>query len=456
MTKTFSVAASSAVEIAGAVARGEVTPTEVLESVVERIEATEPRLKAWTTLKLDLARNEAAVLTAEAKSGKLRGPLHGVPVGVKEWFNVAGFPTLLKGMDAPPEPLDATVVARLRAAGAIIVGKTTVPLDDKPPATTNPYNAEHTAGGSSSGSGAVVGARVVPITLAEQTAGSGLRPAAYCGVAGIKPTYGYLSRFGLFPGAWSRDHATLIGYTMADIALVMSCLAGYDPLDPTTAHIEPMPAGLDLASLGAPRVGVIRNFFPKLMQPDMLTAIEINAAKLKDAGADVVDVLLPREFDLAWKCAEMTWAESLTRKAGSESKPLRLEDLVSSRASIGTAGGVRASEFVPATYYIQARRIRTWLTGMLTDLMKKQGLDAMLTAPAPGGAPKSLVSTGDPTLQIPWSFLGFPCTTINGGLGSDGMPLGLQFASTPGTDYELMRTTAWCEKVIGLLAPPTL
>jgi Asp-tRNA(Asn)/Glu-tRNA(Gln) amidotransferase A subunit family amidase len=456
MTKTFSVAKCSVIDIAGTVARGDVTPSEVLESVIERIEATEPRLKAWTTLKLDVSREEAAVLTAEAKSGKLRGPLHGVPVGVKEWFNVAGFPTLLKGMNAPPEPRDATVVARLRAAGAIIVGKTTVPLDDKPPATTNPYNVEHTAGGSSSGSGAVVGGRVVPMTLAEQTAGSGLRPAAYCGVAGIKPTYGYLSRYGLFPGSWSRDHATLIGYTMADIALVMSCLAGYDPLDPTTAHIEPMPAGLDLASLGAPRIGVIRNFFPERLQPDMLAAIEINAAKIKAAGATVVDVNLPAQFDLAWKCAEMTWVESVTRKAGSENKPVRLEDLVSSRASVGTAGGVRASELVPATYFIQARRIRTWLTGMLTTLMREQGLDALLTAPAPGGAPKGLVSTGDPTLQIPWSFLGFPCTTINGGLGSDGMPLGLHFASTPRTDYELMRTTAWCEKVIGLLPPPEL
>jgi Asp-tRNA(Asn)/Glu-tRNA(Gln) amidotransferase A subunit family amidase len=123
----------------------------------------------------------------------------------------------------------------------------------------------------------------------------------------------------------------------------MSCLAGYDPLDPTTAHIEPLPAGLDLGSLGAPRIGVIRNFFPERLQPDMLAAIEINAAKLKAAGAAVVDVTLPAEFDLAWKCAEMTWVESVTRKAGSGNKPVKLEDLVSSRASVGTAGGVRAS-----------------------------------------------------------------------------------------------------------------
>lgn len=456
MTKTFEVSGASVIDIAAAVSRGDVTPSEVLDSVIERIEATESRLKAWTTLKLDVTREEAAVLTAEAKSGKLRGPLHGVPVGVKEWFNVAGFPTLLKGMDAPPEPRDATVVARLRAAGAIIVGKTTVPLQDKPPATTNPYGVEHTAGGSSSGSGAVVGARIVPLTLAEQTAGSGIRPAAYCGVAGIKPTYGYLSRYGLYPGSWSRDHATLIGYTMADIALVMSILAGYDPLDPTTAHIEPLPADLDVESVAAPRIGVIRNFFPKLMRPEMLEAIELNAAKLKAAGATVVDIMLPAEFDLAWKCAEMTWAEGITRTAGADAKPVRLEDLVSSRASVGTAGGVRASSLVPATYYIQARRIRTWLTVMMREFMQKQGIDAMLTAPAPGAAPKSLTSTGDPTLQIPWSFLGFPCTTINGGVTRDGMPLGLHFASTPHADLPLMRTTAWCEKVIGLLAPPKL
>ncbi len=431
-------------EIADAVASGELTPTDVAESVLARIDVTEDKIHAFSQLDPADVRAQAAVLTAEAAAGKLRGPLHGVPVSIKEWFNVKGMPNLMKGEDSYIEPEDATVVARLRDAGAIIVGKTHTPVNGKMPPTRNPWNLEHTAGGTSSGCGASVGARVVPISIGEQTSGSNLRPAAYCGVSGLKPSYGRLSRTGMWASGFSRDHPGLIGLNMQDMALVMSALTGYAAGDESTRQYhEPLAADLKMSEFAPPRIGVVRNFFPEKTQPVMQEAIEKSAATMASAGAKVKDVMLPADYELAWLAIPIIGAEAATRRAGQP-------------AATGRAARGRAAELLPPTYYIQARRIRTWLNQEIEALMATEGLDALLMACAPGAAPYGLESTGDATLLQCWSFLGVPAITVNGGLTHDGLPLGLQMVAPQGDDYHLMQVGAWSESTLGLLPAPTV
>jgi aspartyl-tRNA(Asn)/glutamyl-tRNA(Gln) amidotransferase subunit A len=426
-------------EIAQGVASGAFTPEDVLEATLARIAEVDDRVQAWTIIDTEGARAQAAALTAEAAAGKLRGPLHGVPFAIKDEFHIAGMPTLMRGDNPPPEPADATCVARLREAGAIIVGKTTMPVNGVMPPTRNPWNLEHTAGGTSSGSGAAVGARMVPFAIGEQTAGSNLRPAAYNGVSGLKPTYGRVSRFGCYPFAWSRDHVGLIGLDMHDIALVLSVLAGPDPLDPSAYNETAPPPTLDMASFGKPRIGVVKNFFPERTGAIMQGAVDSGAERLASAGAGVVDVMLPKEYGLTWAAAAMIGAEGAAMHAGTPSTGRPAQ---------------RATELIPATYYIQARRIRTWLTELVSVMYGD--VDALLMAVAPTPAPKGLTSTGDASLLACWSYLGFPTITVNASLSDENLPLGLQLVGAPKTDYDLMRLGAWCEDILGLLPAPVV
>ena len=435
--------------IAQKVATGELKPTDLVEALLSRITNFEDRVQAWSYLDREDVQAQATVLTAEAAAGKLRGPLHGVPVGIKDEFHVQGIPTGMRNLESPvPEPTDATPVARLRAAGAIIMGKTHMPVDGVMPPTRNPWNLDHTAGGTSSGSGAAVAARMVPVTLGEQSAGSNLRPAAYCGVDALKPTYGRISRFGCYPFAWSLDHVGIIGLNIEDMALVLSVIAGPDPLDPTTLQDSPPPAKLNMEEFTAPRIGVVRNFFPERAEPAMLESIERSATRLKEAGAELQDVVLPRDFALTWPVHRLIM--------GSEGATFNAFRSALGGQAVTRAGmrDQRPASLIPATYYLQAQRIRGWLrTQMLSSFWD---VDALLMPAASGPAPKGLESTGDAFFLVPWSLLGYPSISINGGLSLEGLPLGLQFVASPKEDFRLLHVGAWCENVLGRLPVPPL
>jgi aspartyl-tRNA(Asn)/glutamyl-tRNA(Gln) amidotransferase subunit A len=424
--------------LASLVASGELTPDDVVEATLERIHSLEDKVHAWSLLDEPGARAQAKALTAEAAAGKLRGPLHGVPVGIKDEFHIAGMPTGMRGGEnIPLEPEDATVVTRLRQAGAIIMGKTHMVVGGKSPPTRNPWNLEHTAGGTSSGSGAAVGTRMVPFAIGEQTAGSNLRPAAYCGVSGLKPTYGRISRFGCYPFTWSFDHVGIIGLSMADIALVLSVVAGPDPRDPSAYDEPPPPADLHIEGVRPPRVGIVRNYFPERSEDEAMDAVEKGAKQLQAAGANVSDFLLPDDFDLVSKLRPLFGGESAVFNAQRSGR-----------------GGGRAASLIPATYYLHARRVRAWLAMRIQAIF--DDYDALLMPTAPSAAPKGLESTGDSVLLRPWSFLGFPAITISGGLSPDGLPLGLQFVGARKGDYRLLQTGAWCEQVLGRLPAPVI
>ncbi|MSQ23640.1 MAG: amidase [Chloroflexi bacterium] len=440
---TPELARLTVVELASSIAQGELTPSEVAEAYLGRIDLLEDRVQAWSHLDPDSVRADAAILTAEAARGQFRGPLHGIPIGIKDEFHMAGLVTQMAGPEIQRE--DAAAITRLRAAGALIMGKTHMPIDGVNPPTRNPWNLAHTPGGTSSGSGAAVSARMVPVALGEQTAGSNLRPAAFCGIDAFKPTFGRISRFGVYPFSYSHDHVGIIGLTMADVALVFSLLAGPDPRDPTTLPEPAPPADLEVETMRPPRVGVIRNFFPEHTEPVMHQAIEAAVARFRTAGAEIRDVFLPPDFATIWAIHRLVGGvEALSIQSGrSASDP-----------GLSRSASAVANSLIPASYYVHAQRLRrhlhTEVQGVFTEV------DALLLSVAPGAAPKGLDSTGDTTMLRPWSCLGYPAITVNGGLSPDDLPLGLQLVGRPMADYQLLRVGAWAESVLGRLPSPPI
>src|SRR5512143_2344732 len=229
-------ASLSVVAAARRIAEGTLSPTALLEACLERISARDETVRAWVAVDETGARATARERTEEARAGRPRGPLHGIPVAIKDIFHVAGATTTCGAAAAfhTTATADAAAVARLRAAGAIVLGKahTTEFAYFAPGPTRNPWNPAHTPGGSSSGSAAAVAARMVPLALGTQTVGSVLRPAAYCGVVGLKPTHGRISAAGVLALAASLDHVGVFARRVEDCALVLSLLAGADPADP--------------------------------------------------------------------------------------------------------------------------------------------------------------------------------------------------------------------------------
>jgi aspartyl-tRNA(Asn)/glutamyl-tRNA(Gln) amidotransferase subunit A len=450
-------------EMAEAVATGAITPLHIAETLLARTEQYDDKVKAFSHLDREAVLAEAKTLTEEAQAGKLRGPLHGVPFGVKEQFLVKGIPTLDDWADPSPEPAEytATVVTRLKEAGALLVGKLFMvalgPGGSGTPPTRNPWNLGATPGGSSSGSGAAVGARFLPFALSEQTGGSGLRPAAYCGVSAFKPTYGRNSRYGMFQLAYSFDHPCIIATTIADVAKVFATTGGVDPNDSTSVDA---PVVLEPPLAAPPKIGVLRNFYPELTEPAMQAAIDAAAQQLKAAGAEVVDFMLPEEFRMVRNINRIiSPVEGAVINMRTAQRRAAKGIVPAARPSATSrSGSGRPSDelvgLIPATYYLQAQRVRRWLAGKVDESMA--GFDAILTATAPGAAPMDPSTSGDASLLQPWSTLGNPTTNIPGGLDPAGLPLGLQLIGRRMTDEHLLSTSVWCEDVIGRLPIPAM
>lgn len=427
----------SATALKAAYAAGTLDPVAAVESALARIESREPDVKAWAHVDAEGARATAQTLASELKSGTSRGPLHGIPVGIKDVFHVEGMPTLANSrtMDPACRYPDSGVAAALRKAGAIILGKTTTVEFagmGQPPESRNPWNIAHTGGGSSSGSGVAVGARMVPVAIGTQTGGSNIRPAAYNGVAGLKPTYGALSRRGSLPVAWSLDHPGLIARAAADLELVFSAIAK-----------------VRLAPVEAParwKIGVLRGYFSERSTPDAAGSFETALARLAGAGFDLVEVPLPPLFAAHRSIHHLIMS--------TEMAVFHAPRIANHRETMTERHRILAEAFslVPAGYYLEALRAKRALQQEMAALFADVHVLAMPTVPAP--APEGLESTGDASFQVPWSLTGFPTTTIPSGLAANGLPLGLQFAGAPGTDLLVVRAAMAAEAVLGPLSLP--
>ncbi len=439
-------------EAAAQIRAGTLSPVALAESLLARIDALDGDLRAWVTIDRDAVLSAARQREAAVQRGEPLGPLHGVPVGLKDIFYTAGMLTACGSKvyaDFVPE-FDATSVAKIKAAGGIVLGKTVTTefATSDPSPTRNPWNPAHTPGGSSSGSSAAVAARMVPAALGSQTGGSTCRPAAYNGIVGLKPTYGRISRYGVVPVSWSLDHVGILTRTVADAALLLTVLSGADDNDPGSLQ-HPVP---DFAAQMAehdrpPRVGLVRQYYQDYATPELWAHTESVAHRLAAAGAEVAELELPDSFAqvhslqrivMNVECAAFHQANHRIRAADYGPR---------------IRAGIEMGLIMPTAAYLKAQRLRRKFRADLNELAAS--VDVVMTPATPAPAPKDLNTTGDAAFQVPWTAAGLPTVTIPTGLSELGMPMAVQFGSPWAQEGKLLAAAQWCEQAAALnQAPP--
>lgn len=412
--------------------KGEITAIEYTESILERITETEPTIHAWVTIDKTKTR-EAAKKAAETKPKNM---LHGAPIGIKDIYSTAGARTTMGSpiyRDHIPDE-DAAMVQKIKEKGAIVLGKTETTefaLHDPAP-TTNPWNTKHTPGGSSSGSAAAVATGMCPVAFGSQTGGSVIRPASYCGIVGIKPTYDLLSREGVYPLAWSLDHVGYMTRTVEDAHHMLAALTDTEK----TWSLPDKP----------PRIGVLRGYFKENAQEEVWNSYEETIARLWGEGSEMVDVKLPESFKLVPDVHRVIMAVEVAAVHEDQIRTRKDEygDYI--------RGFITSGLLVPATAYLRAQRLR----GTIIEDMRKliSQYDCVICPSTTDTAPEGLEWTGSPAFNAPWSLTGFPSISIPSGLAPNGLPLGLQLVGTPLSEWKLLQVAGWCFDKIGFDTRP--
>ena len=437
----MSSCAYSLTEAAEHIREGRISSVELVQDCLARIDEVEPAVQAWTFLDRDYVLKQAQERDAHRAAGKAIGPLHGVPLGIKDIFDTSDYGTELGSpLWAGRTPrYDAAAVARLRAAGAVIMGKTvtTEYAYFHPGKTRNPHDPERTPGGSSSGSAAAVAALMVPGAIGSQTNGSVIRPAAFCGVVGFKPTHGLIPRSGALMLSRTLDHVGTFTRTVEDAALLAEILAGFDREDPDT---RPM-ARPQFAAVAAsepplpPRFAFVRSPVWDKAEPSTREAFEELVAAL---GEHITEVDLGSSFGAAidWQrtIMDVEMADNLRRdyKQGGDklSEPLR--------KLIERGLGYSAVDYLAAVGGIKP------LNEGLDSIFDEY--DAIVTPAAPGEAPRGLGATGNPIFCTLWTYLGTPAVTLPLMQSEAGLPLGVQLVGRRDNDARLLRSARWLVK----------
>jgi Asp-tRNA(Asn)/Glu-tRNA(Gln) amidotransferase A subunit family amidase len=399
---------------------------------LKQLKTIEPRLKAFEYLPQNTARRP--------------GPLSGIPVAIKDIIATSDMPTTNGSpiyRDHVPAA-DAWVVERLRSLGATIFGKTvsTEFAWRHPGPTVNPWNPAHTPGGSSSGSAAAVAAGLVPLALGTQTLGSVIRPAAFNGVVGFKPSFGAIPRTGVHPLSPSLDHVGFFARHVDDVAFALSLLAASSDGDP---HGRPIPAfhvdaDQGVSPLDRPRVAIVRFEKWSKVEPEQQKTFEAAIAALRDAGAFLEELELSELDHANWNAINTILASEAA---------LIFEDLVArypDRTSDHLKSLVNTGKAHSALQYLAAKALQEDLRSRFTTDIS--GFDAILTLPAFGGAPEGLSYTGDAEYCAPWTFLGVPAVSLPAGFGKNGLPLGIQIVGRYRQDYRTLRVAKWVERAL--------
>jgi Asp-tRNA(Asn)/Glu-tRNA(Gln) amidotransferase A subunit family amidase len=436
-------------DAAGFIRRGELTPVELLDQCLARVDRYEDRVRAWVYIDRDGAREQAERLTAELKQNNYRGPLHGIPVGIKDIIDVFDMPTGCgsKLWANSYARRDATVVERLRQAGAVIMGKTvtTAFASFDPPVTRNPWKLERTPGGSSSGSAAAVACGMCLGALASQTGGSITRPASYCGVCSIKPTYGRVSVDGVMPLAPSMDHVGAMANCVRDLAILLQAIATVSgAIEQTRIPFEravdwyEVPATFDLATLPDFPANADPVFEPALRKLRLETMSTVKwywtETALPPAFQDV-----PRYHHVVMAVEAAAYHGERMRRHPDDYPP-RIRDLVEYGQS------VKAPEFARIAEHMRALRedLDAGFPGKLATLVTPATVD-----PAP-----TAETTGNPAFNSPWSYTGLPTVSLPFAWTSDGLPLALQLIGGRWTEDQLLATAVRFEKDIGFERRP--
>jgi Asp-tRNA(Asn)/Glu-tRNA(Gln) amidotransferase A subunit family amidase len=428
----------SATEAIGKIRNGETTSEELVQACLDRIERVDGDIEAWAHLKPDYALDQARMLDARRQSGGPVGPLHGIPVGVKDIFDTASLPTENGTvLDSGRQPMeDSRVVSLLQEAGAVIMGKTvtTELAVFGPGKTRNPHNPKHTPGGSSSGSAAAVASYMVPLAVGTQTNGSVIRPASFCGVVGFKPSHGLIPRTGILAQSPWLDTVGVFARSVEDAAMIAEVLIAHDASDAdTTARARPPLS--EIAAEEPPMTPILA--FAK-------TAVWDQADKeTQDAFGELVAFLseecdelhLPEPFeravDLHGTIMKADLAKSFARyyERGQD----KLTDILK--------GMIEDGQKITAVDYNKAVEGREFLNDGLGGVFDRY--DAIITPATVGEAPAGLGSTGRPTFNSLWTYCGTPAITLPLMQGPNGLPLGAQLVGRRGDDARLLRTARW-------------
>ena len=446
---------ASVAELARLIATKEVSPVEVVRAHLDRIAALDAGLRCFITVTADAAMESARAAETELAAGRELGPLHGVPFALKDLFDTSGVRTTggskILADRVPAE--DATVTRRLRGAGAILLGKLTMHefaygpegLNVHYGTSRNPWDAaeERIPGGSSSGSGVAVAAGLAPVALGSDTGGSIRIPASLCGITGLKPTYGRVSRAGVLPLAWSMDHAGPMTRSALDAALVLRVLAGYDPADSTTS-VLPVPdyAAALTGNVKGLRVGVLRASFLDASAPEIRQAVETAVKAFQSLGAVVDDVTLEHVGSVAAGAMAIVASEALAyhsdwlRRRPGDYQPDVLERL-------------RAGVFVSGVHYVRGQQARALVRAEVDQVLAKR--DVLLSPATPIAATRvgeMDAAGGDGPVDVrsallrftrPFNFSGHPACALPCGFTSGGLPIGLQIVGRPFDEATVLR-----------------
>ncbi len=421
----------SLTEASNAIKTGELAPTELVESLLERINETEPLIHAWVTINPEALK--AATQAAEAEP---RGGLYGIPIGVKDIYYTAGMRTTMGSPiyhDFTPD-YDADMIKQIKKQGAIVLGKTETTefaLHDPAP-TRNPWNTNHTPGGSSSGSAAAVATGMCPAAFGSQTGGSVIRPASYCGVIGVKPTYDLLSRGGVYPLSWSLDHIGYMTRTVEDTHHMLCALT--DTEKEWRKRETP------------PKIGVLRGYFKENAEPEVWEGYEHAIKRLWGEGADMIDAPQPPSFKHVPDVHRVIMA--------AETAAAHEDNFRKRKPEYGEyiQGYISSGLLIPATVYLRAQRQRVKIIEDMVDLIK--GYDCVVCPSSVDTAPEGLEWTGSPAFNAPWSLTGLPSITVPMGLAPNKLPLGLQLIGTPYNEWNLLEVAGWCEEKLGFDTRP--
>ncbi|TGD64605.1 amidase [Tabrizicola sp. WMC-M-20] len=426
-----------AVVLRDRLASGALRAVEVVEACLARIAEVEPQVQAWAWLEGNHALEQARALDARRVAGRAIGPLHGVPVALKDIIDTKGIPTANGlAVDAGRVPAeDAWIVARLRAAGAIILGKTVTTEGAYMHAgkTRNPHNPAHTPGGSSQGSAAAVAAGMVPLAIGTQTGGSVIRPASYCGVVGVKPSFGMIPRTGILPQSPFLDTVGVFARSVEDAALLIEVLTGHDPADRATEAV-PVPRMLAVAQSRVPVTPMFAFLRPpgwEEADPQMRAAVEEVAALL---GEQCFETDLPGLGEVAAIRQRINFAEMAKCYYGIERRGRdQMSDVLKAAMDEGKT--------VLARDYLAALDWRALLNATLDPVFDR--CDAILCPAAPGPAPEGLEFTGSAIFNGVWTLAGVPTVTLPLFWSDSGLPMGLQLVGRRGDDARLLRTARW-------------
>ena len=435
---TAEIALLTATEATAEIARGAISSQDYTRACLDQIATIENEVQAFTHLDPEHALAQARVLDERKAAGLTLGPLHGVPVAIKDIFDTADYPTecgspILTGR----RPFrDATAVSRLRDAGAVIIGKTVTTefAYFSPGKTRNPHDLTRTPGGSSSGSAAAVAAGMVPLAIGSQTNGSMIRPAAFCGVFGVKPSHGLISRAGALTLSRTLDHVGAFARSLPDLALILDVLAGHDPLD---ADTRPR-ANPDFHAFAGempplkPRFAFVRT--PIWDKADAQTRIVFEQLA-EQLGEFCFTLDLPERFAGAWDSLRAIMAVEMAHNLGA------VVERGGDAASKVLRDFLAEGHDVKATRYLAAIDEARALATELADIF--QHCHAIITPTAAGVAPKGLQTTGNPAFCSLWTLTGLPALSLPLLTGEEDLPLGLQLVGAPGDDARLLRTANW-------------